>query len=97
MAEGCEATGVLKSASRGGLFIAAAALPHAGCAIVVQFDSPVGPLVNVRGEVRWTTRGHERPGAPDGFGVMLHEPPAEYREFFLWAMEETDKRELDPA
>ena len=58
-----------------------------GSAVVVQFESPAGAaLVNVRGEVRWTTRGLERPEVPTGFGVLLHEPPMEYREFFLWAM-----------
>ncbi len=87
VAEGCEATGLLKSASRGGLFIEANELPHLGSAVVVQFESPVGAaLVNVRGEVRWTTRGLESPEVPTGFGVLLHEPPREYREFFLWAM-----------
>ena len=87
VAEGCEATGLLKSASRAGLFIEASELPHMGSAVVVQFESPAGAaLVNVRGEVRWTTRGLERPEVPTGFGVLLHEPPREYREFFRWAM-----------
>lgn len=91
MAEGCETTGMLKSASRGGVFVAASELPHAGSPVVVQFESPTGTLVSVRGEVRWTTRGRERPDVPAGFGVLLHEPPSEYREFFLWAMERGEK------
>ena len=85
--EACEATGLLKSASRAGLFIEASELPQLGSAVVVQFESPAGAaLVSVRGEVRWTTQSLERPEVSAGFGVLLHEPPTEYREFFRWAM-----------
>ncbi len=87
MTEGCESVGLLKSASRAGVFIETSELPHAGSAVMVQFESPGGRMVNVRGEVRWTTRGLAGPEIPTGFGVLLHEPPAEYRDFFLWAME----------
>ncbi len=86
MAGGCESVGLLKSASRAGVFIEASELPHAGNAVVLQFESPSGRMVNGRGEVRWTTRGLDGSEIPTGFGVLLHEPPAEYRDFFLWAM-----------
>ena len=92
LAEGCEATGLLRSASRAGVFIAASELPQVGSPVVVQFESPSGPLVNVRGEVRWTTKELARPDVPTGFGVLLHEPPTEYRHFFLWAMERVEKK-----
>lgn len=74
------------------MFIAASELPQVGSAVVVQFESPSGPLVNVRGEVRWTTKELARADVPSGFGVLLHEPPTDYRHFFLWAMERVEKQ-----
>jgi hypothetical protein len=43
-------------------------------------------LVDLRGEVRWTTQGLAPAAGSPGFGVQLHEPSREYREFVLWAV-----------
>ncbi len=91
VAEGTEAVGQLKNISKAGLFIRSEEMPRCGCPLAIQFESPDGRLVNLRGEVRWRTRDLVNPDVPPGFGVQLHEPPAPYREFFLWATEQAEK------
>jgi hypothetical protein len=86
VAEGVEALGHLQNVSRAGLFVRATDLPRPGVVVAMQFRSPVGSLVDLRGEVRWTTAGHQARELEPGFGVLLQEPPREYREFFLWAL-----------
>ena len=81
-----EALGHLQNVSRAGMFVRTADLPRAGTVVAIQFRSPVGSLVDLRGEVRWTTAEHPARELEPGFGVVLREPPREYREFFLWAI-----------
>jgi hypothetical protein len=95
MAEGGEGVGHLKNVSRAGLCVRSADLPRPGVAIALQFEAPTtGALVNLRGQVRWSS---EHLGASDtsqaGFGVLLHEPPPQYREFFRWAVEQVEKED----
>ncbi len=89
--EGDEGVGVLSSVSRAGFFVLSDAPPRPGVPVVLQFESPTGRLVNLRGQVRWNTRSQVDAGERRGFGVVLSEPPPEYREFFLWAQEQTEK------
>jgi hypothetical protein len=91
MAEGAEAVGQLKNVSRAGLFVSATELPRPGAPVTLQFDSPAGAPVNLRGEVRWVSQGAPESRVPTGFGVLLREPPREYREFFLWALNQVEK------
>ena len=87
VAEGAEAVGRLSNVSRAGVFVSASQLPRPGAMLVLQFESPGGGLVNVRGEVRWNTHGMVLPAQDAGFAVLLSEPPVEFREFYLWAQE----------
>ncbi len=91
VAEGEEAIGDLESVSRVGVFVRAPELPRAGSVIVVQFDPPEGARVDVRGEVRWSTQGVANAATPTGFGVMLHEPPKEFLEFYHWVLARSEK------
>jgi hypothetical protein len=86
VAEGVEALGHLHDVSRAGLYVRATDLPRAGAVVALQFRSPAGDLVDLRGEVRWTTDAQGGRAREPGFAVALHEPPREYREFFLWAI-----------
>jgi hypothetical protein len=86
VADGVEGLGQLADASRAGLFVRSSELPRTGSAVAVQFRSPTGVLVDLRGEVRWTTQGLAPAAGSPGFGVQLHEPSREYREFVLWAV-----------
>jgi hypothetical protein len=86
VAEGVEALGHLKNVSRAGLFVRTSDLPRPEAVVALQFRSPTGSLVDLRGEVRWTTAELTNRELEPGFGVLLHEPPREYREFFLWAI-----------
>jgi len=91
MAEGAEAVGQLKNVSRAGVFVSASELPRPGAPVALQFESPSGDSVNLRGEVRWVSQGAPESRVPTGFGVLLREPPGEYRAFFLWALEQIEK------
>jgi hypothetical protein len=86
LSESVEGIGQLKNTSRAGLFVASTQMPRPGAVVALQFRSPNGLLVDLRGEVRWTTQGLPNPDLAPGFGVLLQEPPREYREFFLWAL-----------
>jgi hypothetical protein len=90
LAEGQEAVGQLKNVSRAGVFVRASDLPRPGAVVALQFRSPQGSLVDVRGEVRWNTQGLALDGVVPGFGVLLYEPPREFREFFAWAVARVD-------
>jgi hypothetical protein len=95
LAEGCEGIGHLRNVSRAGVFIHAEELPPAGTVVALQFRSPSGALVDVRGLVRWGTDGPgELDGSP-GFGVMLNEPAREYLEFVRWALEQAEREKGD--
>ncbi len=85
IAHGVEGLGQLADASRAGLFVRSNELPRTGAPIAVQFRSPTGVLVDLRGAVRWTTQGLASANGSAGFGVQLQEPSREYREFVLWA------------
>lgn len=91
MAEGCEAIGQLKNVSRAGVFVSTAELPRPGAPVALQFESPGGETVNLRGEVRWISQGAPDSCVPTGFGVLLREPPREYRAFFVWALDQAEK------
>lgn len=80
VAEGSEGVGALRDVSRQGLFVHARDIPRQGAIVALQFEGPTGKLVDLRGEVRWSARDS------DGFGVRLHEPPKEYRDFVGWAL-----------
>jgi hypothetical protein len=95
LAGGREAIGTLHNVSRAGVGIRAAEVPRPGAIVALSFESPHGGLVDARGEVRWNTRGLASPAVPEGFGVRLHEPPAAFREFFQWALEQGGDREAD--
>jgi len=90
LADGDEAVGTLRNVSRAGVFVRASEVPRPGALVVLSFESPLGRILDLRGEVRWNTRGLANQ-TPIGFGVRLHEPPNEFREFFLWALEQSGK------
>ncbi|MFQ5698111.1 MAG: PilZ domain-containing protein [Myxococcota bacterium] len=94
MADGAESVGYLKNVSRAGIFIRAQDLPRPGAAVALQFRSPSGVLVDLRGEVRWNTHGLTAV-ASAGFGVAIQEPSREYVEFFLWALERSKDEEKE--
>lgn len=73
--------------SRAGLLVGSFDPPRKGALVVLQFQHPDGPLVDLRGEVRWAKRGTDGGGTHASFGVLLREPSLEFREFFIWAME----------
>ena len=87
LADGQESIGTLQNVSRAGVCIRSAEVPRPGVLVALGFDSPHGSFVDLRGEVRWNTRGLTG-RTPEGFGVRLHEPPREFREFFLWVLEQ---------
>ena len=96
MAEGAEGVGHLKNVSRAGLFVRSNDLPRPEAAISLQLEAPgTGALINLRGEVRWTTDGSGHPDGAPGFGVQLLEPSREFSDFFRWAVEQLEKP--DPA
>jgi hypothetical protein len=94
MAEGVEGVGHLKNVSRAGLFVRTVDLPRPGAPVALQFESPsTGSLVNLRGEVRWSTDGLGAPTLQAGFGVLVHEPPRDFAEFLRWALEQAEKED----
>ncbi len=93
LAEGEESVGELKNISRAGVFVRTGELPRPGVQIALQFESPLGQVVDVRGEVRWSTRGLASGDLPEGFGVKIVEPPQAYREFFSWALAQVEKED----
>jgi hypothetical protein len=95
LAEGLESVGEIRNVSRAGLFVAAGDVPRPGSFVALQFRPPRGPLVDLRGQVRWNTQGLDNLAIPAGFGVLLHEPPREYREFYLWAVSEVEGKDPD--
>ncbi len=95
LAEGREASGHLKNVSRAGLFVRAPDLPRPGAVVALQFRSPTGALVDVRGEVRWTTAGLDSLDVRPGFGVLLHEPPRQFVEFYRWVIGQLDPEKGD--
>ncbi len=78
--------GTLASISRAGFFVCSEHLPSPGAVIGVQFQTPERDLIDLRGEVRWNTGGLADVGVPPGFGVVLRDPPREWRAFFRWAL-----------
>ena len=95
VAEGVEAVGQLHDVSRSGLYVRSTDLPRPGAVIALQFESPLGRLIDVRGEVRWSSKRSGGDSAPDGFGVRLHEPPAPFRDFVCWVLTQCEKSEED--
>jgi len=88
VSETSEAVGLLLNVSRAGLFVKASELPRPGSIVAIQFKSPLGPLVDARGDVRWTTRltadRAAAVGGIEGFGVAIQEPGREFRDFMTW-------------
>lgn len=82
LCNGEESLGTLASVSRAGLFVCSAQLPPPGAVVGVQIRLPEGGLIDLRGEVRWNTESLVEAGVPQGFGVVLRDPPREYRAFF---------------
>jgi hypothetical protein len=97
LAEGQEGIGHLRNVSRAGVFIRALELPSEGAAVALQFRTPDGDLVDLRGEVCWTHPGAVDADGTPGFGVRLHEPPREYREFFRWVLRRAELEKGDGA
>jgi hypothetical protein len=96
-ADGSEAVGHLENLTRTGVFVRTDDLPRDGAAVALQFHSPSGILIDLRGEVRWNSEGLSHLLSVRGFGVLLHEPPPEYLEFFDWAFRESaDEKPADP-
>ena len=94
MAEGSEGVGHLKNVSRAGLCVRSVDLPRPGVAIAVQFEAPsTGELVNLRGEVRWSSDRLGPDTSQSRFGVLLHEPSVEFRDFVRWALEQAEKED----
>jgi hypothetical protein len=94
MSEGSEGVGHLKNVSRAGMCVRSADLPRPGVPIALQFEVPTtGTLVNLRGEVRWSSDRLGADTSQSGFGVLLHEPPPEFREFLRWALEQLEKED----
>ena len=99
LSEGIEGTGVLENVSRAGAFVRTSELPRPGAVVVLQFRSPGGVLVDLRGEVRWTTQGLAGEHVEPGFGVVLQEPSLEFRAFFRWVLDQAadpEKQEEEP-
>lgn len=92
VAEGAEAVGLLLDVSRAGVYVEAAELPREGAVVAMQFESPDGTLVDLRGEVRWSEDREGRASATRGFGVRLREPPRAYREFVSWLLSQNDEK-----
>ena len=86
VSETSESVGQLANVSRAGLFVQTSDLPRPGSIVAIQFKSPLGPLVDARGDVRWTTRlaGEDGILGVEGFGVALQEPGREFRDFMMW-------------
>jgi hypothetical protein len=82
-ADSVEAVGQLANVSRAGLFITAGELPKPGSLATIQFRFEGERIVDVRGQVRWTTQRRTAQAGP-GFGVSLHEPGREFYEFVRW-------------
>lgn len=97
LAEGQEGVGHLVNVSRAGLFVRAVELPSEGSAVALQFRTPSDSLVDLRGEVCWTSGAELDGGRLPGFGVRLHEPPQEYREFFRWVLSGAEQEKRDGA
>lgn len=95
LADGQESIGTLHNVSRAGVGIRSADVPRPGVIVALSFESPHGALVDARGEVRWNTRGLASTVVPEGFGVRISEPPREFRDFFLWALERGGDSEAD--
>ena len=95
LAEGQQSVGTLQNVSRAGVGIRSAEVPRPGAIIALSFESPLGVLVDARGEVRWNTRRIASSPIPEGFGVRLHEPPREFRDFFCWVLEQGGDSEAD--
>ena len=95
MAEGLEVVGRMTEISRAGVFVETDEFPRPGAVLAMQFRTEQGGLVDLRGEVRWSTQGLAQSGGPSGFGVVIHEPSISYREFFLWAQENVKAEEGD--
>jgi hypothetical protein len=95
LAEGLDAIGELTEISRTGVFVQAEESPRPGAVVALQFWTPAGELVDLRGEVRWNTEGLANADGLCGFGVLMHEPSLKYREFFLWAQAEKEE-DLEP-
>jgi hypothetical protein len=93
--EGTESVGHLRNISRAGLFVQTSEIPRAGAIVGIQFQPPIGDLVDLRGEVRWTTQGLAKPDLAPGFGVSILEPPREYRDFFRWAYAQVKEEEIE--
>jgi hypothetical protein len=81
--ENLEATGQLANVSRAGLFVSAGELPRPGALATLQFRFAGERIVDVRGQVRWTTQRRTALAGP-GFGVALHEPGRTFFEFVGW-------------
>jgi hypothetical protein len=97
LAEGEESLGELRNISRAGLFVRTANLPRPGVQVALQFESPLGEVVDLRGEVRWSTAGLATGDLPKGFGVRILEPPNAYRTFFAWAITQVEKKDPERA
>ncbi len=91
MSEGIEAVGRVSEVSRAGLFIESDEFPRPGAVIAVQFHTENGELVDLRGEVRWTTQGAAHGSETEGFGMLVHEAPLAYRDFFVQARDDSKK------
>lgn len=90
-----EAVGQLVNVSRAGLFVKARELPRMGATIAIQFKSPLGPLVDSRGDVRWISKMAAVGDGLEGFGVELREPGSEFREFVSWLHEQQSEKEAE--
>ena len=98
MAEGTEGVGHLKNVSRAGICVRSADLPRPGVAIALQFELPTtGALVNLRGEVRWSSDRLGSVGTQSGLRRDPARAAAAVPEFFLrWAIEQVEKED-EPA
>lgn len=68
--------GKIQNVGEGGLFVGTASIPEQGEYVQVQFRSPAGDPMEVRGLVWWTTsQRHRRPG----FGLRLLSANQNYR------------------
>jgi len=68
--------GHLANLSETGVFVRTDNAPRPGESVQIDFQGPSGAMV-LDGHVKWA--GQRDDGAP-GFGVELHDPPAEFRE-----------------
>jgi hypothetical protein len=79
-AGGRRASGKIRNAGGGGLFVGTTAIPEEGQAIALRIQTPSGSPIRLWGLVWWTTRNSESWHRMPGFGLrVLDDESEDYR------------------